>query len=89
MITARFYTILREKLGVDRLEFEASDVEEALDAIEQALGRGFKEILMEEGRIRKAFILLLNGRVVNKDDLAGTPLTDGDVLHFFPPIAGG
>jgi MoaD family protein len=89
MITARFYTILREALGTDRIEVEARNVEEALDAIERALGRGFKETLMEDGRIKKTFILLLNGRVVNKDDLGGTPLQDGDIIHFFPPIAGG
>ena len=89
MITARFYTILREKLGVDKIQVEARNVAEALDAIERALGRGFKEILMEDGRVKKTFILLLNGRVVDKDNLEGTQLKDGDIIHFFPPIAGG
>jgi MoaD family protein len=89
VITARFYTILREKLRTDRIEIEARTVEDALDAIEGKLRLPFKEILMENGRIRRTYILLLNGRTVDKDDLAGTPLRDGDVLHFFPPIAGG
>ncbi len=45
--------------------------------------------LFENNDIRKVFIVLVNGRRIDNLDGLETPLSDGDVVSIFPPVAGG
>lgn len=90
MITVKVYTILREKLGTDTITLEAKNITEVLEQLLKKFGENLKEILYEKsGRIKGYFIFLLNGRVIGANKFTQTKLNPGDVLHIFPPIAGG
>lgn len=90
MITIKVYTILREKLGTDTITLEAKNIADVLEQLLKKFGEKLKETLYEKsGKVKSYYIFLLNGRVIESNRFAQTKLNPGDVLHIFPPIAGG
>ena len=65
-------------------------VRDLLRQLEGELGDRFRNaVLDEEGRLRPYIKVLVNGRGIHVSGGLDTPLSDGDVVAIFPPIAGG
>jgi molybdopterin converting factor small subunit len=93
-ITVRFYTLLRQMLETDRIYLEAGDLEEAVEQLEREFGSRLREQLARFGigqnsKMLDYCVLLLNGQSVNRQELGRIKLVTGDILHVFPPAAGG
>lgn len=90
-IELRFFATFREAVGrktVDR-EFDAGTVGEVLGAVEAEWPGLAGELLDDKGAIRPQLSVLKNGRQVHHLQGTETPLSDGDSLSVFPPVAGG
>jgi len=93
-ITVRFYTFLCHILGVDSLPLEVDNVEEAIMQLEEKFQSRLQEQIHARGvgadiKLRDFWLLLVNGRTVDKQNLRQIRLETGDVLQFLPPAAGG
>ena len=89
-ITIRFYTTLREKLGKSKVSLDAPTVAQALVELKRQFGSRFTDQLYNsKGTIKNYYILLLSGHTVDRKEIKKTALKEGDILHIFPPIAGG
>ena len=51
--------------------------------------QGFKDIILEEGKIRPPIKILINGRHINYLEGLETILNETDTIAFFPAVAGG
>jgi len=87
LITVRFYTMLREKFGVDSLGLEAADVEEVIAYLEREFGPILRREFNVNGGMQDQCLFLLNG--INVRNLRQNILKDGDIFHVFLPVAGG
>jgi molybdopterin synthase sulfur carrier subunit len=91
-IKIRVFATLRELLGTKGFEIEApvEDVGNLIQFIAERFQPSFKDTLLdEEGRVRKGYSILVNGRDINFLQGLGTKLEDGDIIAIFPPVAGG
>jgi molybdopterin converting factor small subunit len=88
-ITVNFYGLFYEISGREEIELEINDgtIQEALNGLALQLGKGIWGKLMRSGG--RQMKIILNGRRIVRDDEKGRMLNEGDVLHIFPPIAGG
>ena len=91
-ITVRFYSLWRLYIGLDRVALEADDVDDALSQLQERFGTQLWEQLKRnnirlDGNLRESSIVLLNG--ISLRNLKQTTVKNGDVLHVFPPVAGG
>jgi len=76
MITVKLYGLLRLESGIKECYMDANSIKELLILLEQ------------KGLDRKQLSgcnLLVNGKAASKH----SPLTDGDTVQLFPPVAGG
>ncbi len=89
-ITVRFYTTLREKIGKSKVSLDAPNVAQALEELKRQFGPRFTEQLYNpDGTIKNYYILLLSGHTIDRNEIKKAILKEGDILHIFPPIAGG
>ncbi len=89
-IKVKFYTVLRDKLGLAETEAEGATVKELLNNLSLRFGQPFKDELFDErGAIHTYYIIMLNDSVVEQSKPEACAVKKGDVLHIFPPIAGG
>lgn len=89
-ITVRFYTTLKEKVGKGKVELEAKNVADALENLKRQFGTKFTDQLYDpSGKIKDYYILLLSGHTIDREEIEKTEVKEGDILHIFPPIAGG
>lgn len=51
--------------------------------------QGFKDLILEEGKIRPLIKILINGRHINFLEGLDTILNETDTIAFFPAVAGG
>ncbi|MFX0137356.1 MAG: MoaD/ThiS family protein [Candidatus Hodarchaeota archaeon] len=51
--------------------------------------QGFKDLILEEGKIRPYIKILINGRHINFLEGLDTILNETDTIAFFPAVAGG
>ncbi len=74
--------------GEARIEVSASTLAEAISAVE-AEHRGFRrQIVDEEGKIRKFITLFVNGSLVSGADLSAT-VRGNDEVEILAALAGG
>jgi molybdopterin converting factor small subunit len=91
-ITVQFYTLWKQCLGVDKVEIQADNIEDALSQIDKKYGTVLREKLQDrgtrvDGKIQDFSLVLLNN--INLRNFKGSSLREGDVLRFFPPVLGG
>lgn len=92
LITVRFYSLWRLHPGTGSATLQADNVDEALAQLEEKFGSQLREKLEADGirldgKIQDHSLILLNGIALH--NLKSTDLKEGDVLHIFPPVAGG
>lgn len=88
-ITVQVYTTLRKILNNSKIEIKANNVAQAINYMENKFGASFKEQLYDGDKIKPHYILILNGKSLDKEHLDEYILNENDILHIFPPIAGG
>lgn len=90
-VKAEFFADLRDKVGRPAMELEIAgktvlDLIEEIDAI---TGGALIKNVLEGGRLKDLVKVLVNGRDVRGLRGLETELGEGDVVSFFPPVAGG
>lgn len=89
-ITVRFYTTLKEKVEKRSVFIKADTMAKALEELNKQFGsRVIHQLYSPDGTLENYYTLVLSGHVVNHRDIKKTNLKEGDVIHIFPPIAGG
>jgi len=91
-IELRFFATFRQAVGSKTIEREFdddADVGTVLRALEAEFDGLEGEILDDAGELRPQLSVLKNGREVVHMEGLDTPLTDGDAVSVFPPVAGG
>jgi molybdopterin synthase sulfur carrier subunit len=93
-VTVRVFANLREILGLKEAEVDLpsdATVTSMIDFLSNnySHNRLRKEILDENGNLRKFVKILVNGRDSHFLNGPSTPLHDGDVVAVFPPVGGG
>ena len=46
-------------------------------------------MVYQDGHVKQYVNVLLNGQTVKGDQLASTPVKEGDEIALFPPVSGG
>jgi len=92
LVTLRFYSLWRLRLGTNSVTLQADNVDETLAQLEEKFGSRLREKLEADGihlhgKIQDYSLILLNG--TNLRNLKNTDLKEGDVLHIFPRSIGG
>jgi MoaD family protein len=89
-VRTRFFADLRDMFGTDDKVHlsEACDVAALLAALSSSPLRR-RVLLDEDGASGKRVAILVNGRNTAFTGGGSTPLKDGDLVDFFPPVFGG
>jgi len=86
----RYFATLRDvthKTEEDWAPREAT-VGDLLRDLGRRYGRRFEELVLENGELRLALVLV-NGQDVREQHGLETPLAAGDTVAFIPPVGGG
>lgn len=91
-VTVRFYSLWRSYVGTASTTLQADNIQDALTQLEEKFGPLLRQKLHAaginvDGRIQDYSLILLNGIALR--NLKSDHLAEGDVLHIFPPSAGG
>jgi molybdopterin synthase sulfur carrier subunit len=90
-VKIRFFARFRELLGTDIVTDAAPGT--VFTSLIMTTARknpaGYAAIFDENGAFHEFVILMKNGRRIEIADAATTPVTDGDEIAVFPPVAGG
>ncbi|MEJ5293307.1 MAG: ubiquitin-like small modifier protein 1 [Candidatus Methanosuratincola sp.] len=90
-VKAEFFADLRERVGSPAMELQISGrtVLDLIEEIDALSGGSFMMHVVEGGRLKDMVKVLVNGRDVRGLRELDTELSEGDVVSFFPPVAGG
>ena len=81
---------LQDLFGAGLLEkVKASDLREAVEALDARFPGIAERILEEGGGARRYVNLFVNTRPIQVGEGLGVPLAEGDVLWIIPHVAGG
>jgi len=81
------FATFREKYGVRELSVECENLLGLIDALDERLGKGFRNEVASEGRLRRGVHVMVNGAYVTEGLVKG--LSEGDVVAIFPSVGGG
>ena len=90
-VTVKFFATVREVTGIPRIEMEAKDIRELLEALKLKYGRKFVETVIDEGtgELKRFFSCMINGKRIELLDGYDTLLENDDAVALFPPVGGG
>lgn len=90
-VKVRAFAFIREKVGWKEKEFEVDGrtVEDLLKMVETIDGGSLHELVVEEGKVKSSFLILLNGREISYLNGLKTRIKGGDTVFVFPPAGGG
>lgn len=93
MIKIEFYSLLRLLLKQEKLDLPAVQDEkigQLLQRVQNQLPTPFlHKLLDKQGELIPGTIILVNRRNILHLDKLETAVSDGDIIAFFPPGAGG
>jgi molybdopterin converting factor small subunit len=88
-VTAKLLIAVDGKV-VDRLEqLECGNVGHLLETLARKYGKGFCGEIYDGKSVKRPYILLHNGKVVDRQEPSKVLLSDGDTVHIFMPLSGG
>jgi molybdopterin converting factor small subunit len=90
-ITVKFYSLWNLYLNKNTVDLEADTFDEAMAQLDSLYGNKLREKLRINNlpftNFKESSTVLVNG--VSIRNIKNQVLKDGDILHVFPPIAGG
>ncbi len=91
-ITVKFFGLWQLVLGINSINIEAENADEALLKLDNEFSAQFKQAVIKrglkiQGPLKDNSVVLLNG--VSLSNLKNAKMKNGDILYIFPPIAGG
>ncbi len=93
MVKVRFFTLIREKAGVNEIDLSIDGemtVVKLLELIQKKIGKQFLEgLLLKNGNLIDRAVVLVNGRNISHLRGFETIVKDGDEVSLFPPGGGG
>jgi len=90
-IKVRFFARFRELLGTD-IVVTAQEGTLLLGLVKKTAEKsreGYDAIFDAKGEFREYVIVMQNGRRMETATAGSTPVSDGDEIAVFPPVAGG
>ena len=92
-VKVKLYAFLREIFGKREvtlsLDLNATPFDVILRLDELSNGKIAKIVLDNENKLRESYVILVNGRKIERKDIDSFVLDDGDELVIFPPTSGG
>lgn len=90
-VKAEFFADLREKVGCPAMEldFTGKTVLDLIEEIDAITSGSLIKNVVEGGRLKDLVKVFVNGRDIRGLKGLETELIEGDVVSFFPPVAGG
>ncbi len=91
-LMVKFFANLRNITKVKEVEVETEQIENIellLNKLVEMYGDQFRDTLFDDGKIRKFFKILRNGRDIDFEQGLETKLGKDDVVAIFPPAGGG
>ncbi|RLE75801.1 MAG: hypothetical protein DRZ80_02185 [Thermoprotei archaeon] len=89
MTLIKFYGYYREKIGENSIKVRgAYTLEELLEKLKEAL-KEKKEILFEDGKLKRNILLAVNDDLVSLDNIAEVYISDKDTVSIMPLPSGG
>ncbi|MEB3806964.1 MAG: MoaD family protein [Desulfurococcales archaeon] len=85
-VKLRVYATLIEAVGRRVMDVSMPRGSRVIDLLFRT---GLAGVVLEDGRVREMYKVLVNGRDIEFLDGLETVLKDGDVVDVFPPVAGG
>ena len=91
IIWIRSFAMIREAIGTKKINLSLADGSTIWEAIEQLieLYPRIGDLILEENKLSKKYILLLNDKELANIDITKKELFDSDVLTIIPPAGGG
>jgi molybdopterin converting factor small subunit len=90
-ITVKFYSLWSLYLSKNAIALEVRDFDEAMEKLDALFGEQLRKKLNKKnirfGNFKDSSTVLVNG--VSLRNIKNRAFADGDILHIFPPIAGG
>ena len=84
------FTGIKQIIGEKQIDFSAKSVEDLINKLVEKFGTAFSnELFDDEGKIKKIYRIVVNGRNINILDGFQTKLKDDDMVAIMPAIAGG
>ncbi len=92
-VKIKLYAFLREMLGKREVTIQLTSGSSLLDAVlkldELTNGKISEIILENKRRLKRNYVILVNGRKVDGFEIDSINLEQGDELVIFPPTSGG
>ncbi|MCG3221397.1 MAG: MoaD family protein [Candidatus Heimdallarchaeota archaeon] len=84
------FTGIKQIIGEKQIDFSAKSIDDLINKLIEKFGTVFSdELFDEEGKIKKIYRIVVNGRNINILDGFQTKLKDDDMVAIMPAIAGG
>ena len=90
-VRVRFFARFRELLGPEITEdvTGGTTVTGLIRTVAKKNREGYDAIFDEKGGLHAFVIVMKNGKRIAHADAEETPVSDGDEIAIFPPVAGG
>ncbi len=88
-ILLRLPSVLKVAVGTDRIHVSGTTLLEALEKAFEAHPNLRYHLTQDTGELRPHVLCLVNGENVPRDELASTPLQEGDEILIHQAISGG
>jgi MoaD family protein len=89
----KHYVVIHGPIGVkeDTLEIKGSMLRDLIETLSQKYGRDFHRLTINSktGRLQRGVLVSINGVDARLIGDLRAKLSDGDVVTFLPPVAGG
>jgi len=84
------FTGIKQIVGAKQIDFSADTIEDLINKLVMKYGETYsRELFNKEGKIKKIYRIVVNGKNINLLDGFQTKLDDDDMVAIMPAIAGG
>jgi molybdopterin synthase subunit MoaD len=91
-VQVKFLASLYDVTKVLKTEIELPDnatVMDLIKTIDKAVSPNFSSVILDDGKLKDQYVVLINGRSIDFLSGLGTRLSNGDEVTFLPPAGGG
>jgi molybdopterin converting factor small subunit len=89
LFKAKLYTALSGEVLKDEVQLDAQSLTSFLDKLAAHYGPRFREEVYDKGVVKNYHIVLLNGKVVDREGLSSVSVERENSVYIFPAVSGG